>query len=53
MYELGLINAAYHSEIKGTILGCSRLEQLENSIDFYQKLYQFDYLDVYNELQHL
>jgi aryl-alcohol dehydrogenase-like predicted oxidoreductase len=50
MYELGLINAAYHSEMKGIILGCSRLEQLENSIAFHQMLYQFDYSDVYKEL---
>ena len=53
MFELGLINSAYNSEMKGIILGCSRLEQLESSIDFYQSLHQFDYLDVYEELQHL
>ena len=50
MFELGLINAAYHSEMKGTILGCSHLEQLESSIDFHRNLYQFDYLDVYEGL---
>ncbi len=50
MFELGLINAAYHSEMQGIILGCSRLEQLERSIDFYRNLYQFDYLDVYEGL---
>ena len=50
MFELGLIHAAHHSEMKGIILGCSRLEQLEGSIDFYRKLYQFDYLDVYEDL---
>lgn len=50
MFELGLIHAAYHTEMQGIILGCSRLGQLESSIDFYQKMYQFDYLDVYEEL---
>jgi aryl-alcohol dehydrogenase-like predicted oxidoreductase len=50
MFELGLVYAAYHDEMKGIILGCSRLEQLESSIDFYRLLYQFDYLDVYEEL---
>ena len=50
MFELGMINASYHSEMQGIILGCSRLEQLESSIAFYENLYQFDYLDVYQEL---
>lgn len=50
MFELGLINSVFHPEMKGIILGCSRLQQLENSINFYEKLHQFDYSDVYKEL---
>lgn len=42
---------AFHSpDIQGILLGCSRLEQLEDSIAFHRQMVEFDYQDVYLRL---
>ncbi|NUQ23060.1 MAG: aldo/keto reductase [Saprospiraceae bacterium] len=42
---------AYHSEdIAGLLIGPSKVDQLRDTIDFYNKLQQTDYQDIYNQL---
>lgn len=43
----GLTFAFHSPDVKGILLGCSRLEQLEDSVQFYRHLLAFDYEDVY------
>lgn len=51
LFQLGLIHAGLHPTMEGIILGCSSLKQLETSLNFYQKMQEYDYSDVYNHLQ--
>lgn len=51
MNQLGMIHAFYSPDIKGIILGPSKLEQLESSVAFYEVLRRGDYPDVYLRLQ--
>ena len=46
----GLIYAFHSPDVKGVLLGCSRLEQLKDSVQFYRYLLEFDYKDVYLRL---
>lgn len=46
-YQIGLIYAFYHPEIKGILIGTSKLEQLKNNISFYEKLKSGDFSHLY------
>ena len=51
--HIGLCHAFHSPDIKGILVGCSRLEQLEDSIAFHRHLIDFDYRDVYLRLLEL
>lgn len=53
MYQLGLIYAYYEQQMNGIILGCSNLEQLQNSMSFYAYLSEQDYTDVFTNLKNI
>jgi len=53
MNHCGMIFAYHSPDLGGILIGPSRLEQLEDTIDFYQKLHQFDYKDVYDKVKTL
>ena len=50
MHQVGLIYAAYHPQMKGVLVGPSKVHQLESTLDFFRSLRQYDYRDVYEEL---
>ncbi|HFA50830.1 MAG TPA: hypothetical protein ENJ95_17620 [Bacteroidetes bacterium] len=45
-HQIGMINAFYHADIQGILLGASKLGQLRESIGFYRVLQEVDYSDV-------
>lgn len=45
--HIGLCYAFHSPDIRGILLGCSRPEQLTDSIGFHRHLVDFDYRDVY------
>ncbi len=49
--HFGMIYAFYQPDAKGILLGTSRVEQLKESIQFYEHLKTYDYSDVYTELK--
>lgn len=49
----GLTFAYLHPDIQGILLGVSRMEQLEDSLQFYKALQTYDYQDVYQLLSKL
>lgn len=49
--QIGMIYSFHHAEMQGILLGTSRVEQLKQSIDFYQLLKTGTYSDVYLSLQ--
>ena len=49
-YQIGLIRAFYHKDIKGILIGASKEDQLKNNIEFYRLLQEVDYSDFYNHL---
>lgn len=51
--DCGMVFAAIHPEIRGILIGPSRLKQLENTLAFHQKLQGSDYTAIYQELQTL
>ncbi len=51
MNQLGMIHAFHSPDIKGIILGPSRVPQLEGSVGFYEVLREEDYFDVFQRLQ--
>ncbi len=53
MNQLGMIFSYYSPDINGILLGPSKLDQLKESIDFYNILNENDYLDVFNDLERL
>ncbi len=52
-FQIGMINAFYHTDVQGILLGTSKIEQLKQSTDFYQILRKADYSDVYRSLQEI
>jgi len=46
----GMLHAYYHPEIAGLLLGVSSLEQLSDSLNFYEVLRQQDCRDLYRQL---
>jgi aryl-alcohol dehydrogenase-like predicted oxidoreductase len=51
--HIGLCYAFHSPDIRGILLGCSRPEQLADSIAFHRHLVAFDYRDVYLRLLEL
>lgn len=50
MYQIGLIYAAYHPQMKGILVGPSKVQHLESTLDFFRSLRQYNYRDVYEAL---
>ncbi len=51
MNHLGILYAFYSPDIERILIGPSKLEQWQDSLDFYRYLQQFDYTDVFQKLQ--
>ena len=47
MNHFGMIFAYYQPDVKGILLGTSRIDQLKSSLEFYKILGEADYSDVY------
>ncbi len=48
--QLGMLHAWGHPDIRWMLIGPSRVEQLEDSMHFFEQLQQFDWSDVYQAL---
>lgn len=51
MNQCGMIFAYYAPDVSSILTGPSSVEQLENTIDFFEKMHQFDYKNFYQQLQ--
>ncbi|MEO1260674.1 MAG: aldo/keto reductase [Bacteroidota bacterium] len=49
-FQVGLIYAFYHPEVKSILLGASNVEQLKSNLHFYQRLIENDGFDLYAKL---
>lgn len=45
-YQVGMINAFYHKDVSGILLGTSKVAQLQENIRFYRLLQGMDYSDL-------
>ena len=49
-YQVGMINAFYHDDVQGILLGASTVEQLQENILFYSLLREVDYSGILNNI---
>ncbi len=49
-FQIGMINAYYHPDIQGILIGASKMEQLNENIRFYRLLQEVDYSHLFNHL---
>ena len=46
-YQVGMINAFYHTDVQGILIGVTKVEQLRQNLRFYRTLQEMDYSEVY------
>lgn len=50
MYQIGLIYAAYHPQMKGVLVGPSKVAHVKSTLEFFHCLRQYSYKDVFEAL---
>lgn len=49
-YQVGMINAFYHKDVSGILLGTSKVEQIRENIRYHRLLQEMDYSDLFKKL---